>query len=563
MKFKKTFFIVACTLILTSFIGVPALSAAPSRVLILPFDIHSDRDLSFLRSGIQAMLSTRLTLAQKAAPIPPEESGPAVASMPQPIGQQAAILLGVSLGADYVVFGSLTVFGSSISTDVRFIDARQQKAVITFNQMGRDNGEVIAHVNAFAEQVRTKVFGMQPQISAAPAAQPLQARPSPVPGNTTRTHPEALWAARTGAAAGYIQTAPNILGRPEGAMVSPATAATSWKSPKIKEQIRGLAVGDVDGDGKNETVYITKKLVTISRWEQGRLVKLGEIEGSTADDFLNVDVGDINQNGKAEIFVTNIHENANRLQSFVLEWNEREFQRIIDDQNWFYRVIDIPSRGGAVLLGQLRGIKSPFSNPDKWEMAWQNGRYEKANRLKLPKSLTVYGIAYGNALNDGREVAVTITKSERLQVLDRSGEEEITSDDTFGNGTVYVRVPSAIQIKTGSKDDFHLPQRIVIADLDKNGKNEILVAKNEDLFGGMAPRSRVYKKGRIECLVADRLGFTPKWRTRDFRKQVADFCLADMDNDGNLELGFVVVLKTDTTVISKPASIIVVQELPN
>ena len=41
--------------------GKAAWAAQPTRVLILPFAIHSEKDLSFLKEGIWDMLSSRLS----------------------------------------------------------------------------------------------------------------------------------------------------------------------------------------------------------------------------------------------------------------------------------------------------------------------------------------------------------------------------------------------------------------------------------------------------------------------------------------------------------------------
>ncbi|GAG97050.1 unnamed protein product, partial [marine sediment metagenome] len=78
------------------------------------------------------MLSSRLSLEDKVVLISKEEVSRAIKDLPEPINQETAFSLATKLEADYVLFGSLTVFGESISTDARFFDVHQKKPVVVF-----------------------------------------------------------------------------------------------------------------------------------------------------------------------------------------------------------------------------------------------------------------------------------------------------------------------------------------------------------------------------------------------------------------------------------------------
>ena len=55
---------VACSLFFIWF-GVIAMADKSNRVLVLPMQIHSDRDLGFLKKGVGDMLNTRLAIEGK------------------------------------------------------------------------------------------------------------------------------------------------------------------------------------------------------------------------------------------------------------------------------------------------------------------------------------------------------------------------------------------------------------------------------------------------------------------------------------------------------------------
>lgn len=177
-----------------------------------------------------------------------------------------------------------------------------------------------------------------------------------------------------------------------------------WKSRKFKTQIRGIAVGDVDGEGRNEIVFISGKRVFIYRYSGGSFEKVTEIKGKSFYNFTSVDIADIDRNGNSEIFVTNLPRNSNRLSSFVLEWNGTKFEKIADKANWYYRVLNVQKKG-KILLGQKQGVEDIFRT-GIYELKWSNGRYEPAERQILPKHMNVYGFAYGNVLNNEQQMIV-------------------------------------------------------------------------------------------------------------------------------------------------------------
>ncbi|MGD8649077.1 MAG: hypothetical protein PVJ77_21235, partial [Desulfobacterales bacterium] len=143
-KIKETALFFIITIIFFSFGDVGKIAAAePVKVLILPFTINSDKDLSFLRQGVADMLSSRLALKDQIVVI--DKTDPALGreTIPEEITADTALALGERTQSNYVLFGSLTVFGTTISTDARFFDVRQKQPVLTFSELGNTQGEVI------------------------------------------------------------------------------------------------------------------------------------------------------------------------------------------------------------------------------------------------------------------------------------------------------------------------------------------------------------------------------------------------------------------------------------
>jgi TolB-like protein len=544
LKNKGTKRLIAMAAIIL-FSATAAMSTAPKRLLILPFHIHAEKNLDFLQKGLLDMLSTRLSLAGKTITIPKEDVRMAIENMPKPIEEKAAILLGVSLGADYVVQGSLTVVGTNISTDARFIDVGQQAPVVTFNQFGANQGDVISHVNQFAGQVSEDIFGISSRHYPAQTAPAASA--APIAGSTqvplsSRAHPEEAFEKNFGGGGG-------IMGPGGGAASAGRLRFATWKSRNFATQIKGMAVGDVDGDGKMELAFIDERTVHIYRLAGSKFAKISEIDSSRSNRHISVDIADINGNGMAEIYVTSLYGAENRLMSFVLEHNGADFTRISDGLGYYFRVIDHPQRG-RVLLGQQQGIQKVFGR-NIHELLWAGGRLDVASPASLPKGINVFGFTYGDVMNNGVEMIVASKKNDTLGVFVPGGNEEWVSEDRFGGSTIYLEPKGANKPVSGSqRDDYqkvmnriYLPQRILVKDLDKDGKNEVLAVQNKDATGRYLQRIRVFRSGHIKCLQWEGLGLYEKWRVRKVSGHVSDFTVADFDNDGEDEIVFAVVAK--------------------
>ncbi len=120
----------------------------PCKILILPFTIHSENDLSFLNKGIMEMLSTRLARKDKVVVLRHTGQGIAEGKIPA---------LAAKYKADYVIIGTLTVFGESVSTDAKIIDLEKNTPVMSFHRTGKERGHAIFHSEEFADKINEKL----------------------------------------------------------------------------------------------------------------------------------------------------------------------------------------------------------------------------------------------------------------------------------------------------------------------------------------------------------------------------------------------------------------------
>ena len=274
------------------------------------------------------------------------------------------------------------------------------------------------------------------------------------------------------------------------------------------------------------------------------------------ESLLGVDAVDLNANGIAEIFVTAINSLDNSLQSFALEYNGSEYARIAQRQSWYLRAIDHPLRG-RILLGQKRGIDDIFFGPIH-ELQWRAGELESADSLIWTKGLTVFGFALGDATNEGGDAAVAYDSGDYLRLYTLGGKRDWKSEDRYGGSETAIKY-QADSTSTGRR---FLAQRIFIADLNANGKNEVVVTQNESLSGQFLKNFRSYGKGKIVSLSWNGLGLAKNWHTRQVSGWYSDLAVGDIDNDGQTEIAATVVRESKTG-ISSGRSAVVIYELEN
>jgi len=540
-------FLIGLILIAVSAGSPQSAPAKPLQVAVVPFKINAQEDLSFLRDGIVDMLVSRLSWGDKVTVVSRQKTAKVLEAESGLLNEGKAKEIGTKLGVDYVLFGSLTVFGQSVSMDAKMVDVSGTRPPLAFFNQSQGMDEVIPNINLFAQEINEKVFGRKTAIRSLP-----ETRPSESP--SIHAHPERQLAGglvEQGSKQGDFS--PFVVDQ------GPGKASGFWKSRSYKVEIKGLALGDVDGDEKTETILISNHKILVYRSENRRFQKIKEITVKSHKQLVAVDVADIKKDGRAEIFVTCLNTSSMRLESFVLEWNGKDFEHIAKKENWYFRVL-VHLERGHILLGQKRGVADLFL-PGVYELAWSSGEYVSINEFNLPKGGTVFGFALGDVMNDGSETTMVLDEQDYLRILTPSGKTEWKSDEQYGGSENYLadhfKASSEEREKEkGEEKRFYIPQRIFLADLNQDGQNEMVLVKNQATTGRLFKRFRRYTSTRFESLIWNGLGMAQNWHTRKVSGYCSDYVLGDFDNDGKPELVAAVVSKRGSVIQKAKSSII-------
>ncbi|WP_319405851.1 VCBS repeat-containing protein [uncultured Desulfosarcina sp.] len=535
----------------------PALAdEATKRVLILPLTIHSEKDLSFLNQGIMDMMASRIS--QSAQVI--REGLPAPGKDP--------VQMGRDLNADYVVTGSLTVFGNSASTDAALTAVDSGDTALQFSQFGQSSGDVLMHVNQFAMQVSQYIASLSaaaPRMAAPTAATPAVTIPqTAAPVQPVPPRPPAVAAAPQAPAAPLPAAAP-VVAATAAAVASAAKPVEGlWTSNPFKGTISALTTGDVDGDGSPDIVFAHENKIVVERRDGESLDRIAAFDAGNRHTILSIDAGDINGNGAAEIFVTRLDANS-KLDSVVLEYTGSGLHPIASDQSWYFRVADDPENG-RILMGQRRGTPSANDTgglyaythflPGVFELTWTGKDYQAGRRFPLPEDMNLYRFARGDIFNDGKIRAIAYSADDDLRIYDPAGSPQWASQETIGGSPLFLEAVSSADVRT--KDKTYLAQRLIVADLDGDGKVEVVTVHNRDAARGLVERFRKYTRGRMIALRWNKVNMKEVWTGEEISGYISDFALADLNGDGRLEAVYAMVTSTGLTQ-SKSSNIVVEQ----
>ncbi|MBI5097747.1 MAG: VCBS repeat-containing protein [Nitrospirae bacterium] len=269
------------------------------------------------------------------------------------------------------------------------------------------------------------------------------------------------------------------------------SASLANKEPWGSYKLAGgqiFAMGDVDGNGADELIVSDGNNISIYNFKE-ELQESWSIKGSPQERHLSIDVLDVNNNGRAEIFVTymtdergiktgdsgmaGIKDDNSAIKSFVLEYDPAEgYRKIKDKMPYFLRV------SGKILLMQKFDTGRIFSGA-VYEGEWKDGNYQPKRQLALPPDVNIYGFTFVDWQNKGMNHLVTFDDNGYLILYDSQVHAIWKSSRTYGKfklsvekGTYSVANPVAkkflrgrlISVKTGRGEEIIVVNKIPVAE---------------------------------------------------------------------------------------------------
>ena len=532
----------------------PAWAKDKKTVAVIPFSVHSADNIDYVRQGIRDMLSSRISASGK---IDVLDRDAVLAALKQSDGKELTLpavnSLGRKMNVDYVVWGSITKIGNSFSIDGKLVDIADNKAPVGIFTQSQGMDELIPKVTEFAQRIDAHILGTAPPAPAPAAVAAASPAGAPDPKQPVSREAQII----AGMKSGKKTTFTALINPDFITGTQPLDRKSFWMSQKYPTEFKGMDIGDVNGDGLNETVVIDSHNLYVYQKKEDSFRLLEKIAGTSSDKYITLDIADIRQSGTKQIFVTNM--NIDSPSSFVLEYGDKKFDRIASDLPWFLRVISTSS-GEPMLLGQRRGTGKIFDS-DIYEIVWINGQYREGKKIRAPRGLSVFGFAIDNLSDGSKNKIIALTDDDYLYVFDETerrlsqvrtigGGKEILwrSEDNFGGSNTYIEAQTMDRVTEVYEKYNYINSRIITYDMNKTGKRDVYVVKNISSSARVLQNVRLFTSAEMYSLTWDGLGMLENWRTRKINGYVADFQFKDIDNDGENEIVLALVLSTGASI---------------
>ena len=299
----------------------------------------------------------------------------------------------------------------------------------------------------------------------------------------------------------------------------------TWMSPPLNDNPTGLTTGDLTGDGRTEIAVALTNELHIMRMEEGQFVAVAVVDFPAGTRLLTVDAHDMNQDGRAELYITAAVDT--NLRSQVVEFRNGGFERVITMVNWFMRVVDLPDEG-PVLLGQRMSRSDEPFRPPVFRIERSRDRLSRGASLDLPARINLFSMIPLEQV-EGTSFFASLSAEDRLQLVNADNDRLWRSSDHFGGSDAFFyNQPDSDAV---DRTPVFMQKRLM-----RLPSGDILTIQNQGsrLLQGL----RTFTDAQLVAFEWDSssLQLRERWRTPLQKGYMADFAVADIDDNGELEL---------------------------
>jgi len=545
-----------------------------SRIAVAPFSIQAPPDLAYLQKAVQNLLVSRVNVPGKIDSVPVNVA-PSGLTPGSSLSPEEARKIANTTGTSHLIVGTITAIGESVSIDAWLYNLSSGGAPKKFSAQGATLGQVIPQVDQMAKEISGS-FGVAP-VAAAPAAtsQPSQATTTAAPAQTQQAAQSRVMEVLANPLLeeqriSYLN--PNFIElTPEESLQNLGV----WRSQTISEGIVGMDVGDLDGDGIPEIVTVSYKKLSVYKRVGTALKLIASREAEKSERFVWCSVIDLNGDKRAEIVVTamaqknvtaggytesmtSVPTGYETPSSTVFSLQGTALQPVATKIPFFLNTFTTAG-GDKILIGQRQATEKGFA-PGIHEMRLQGQRLEPLQEIHLPSKCNVFNCAEVDIDGDGKPEYAIILPDNRMILTRANGSVIWKSRHRFGATTNYI-LGKAEDLRYNQQDYYYIPPPILVTDLNKDGKKEIVVNRSPEYSRLLPAGFKYYEAGQVVSLSWDQIGLIENWATRELSGMVTSIRIADTNNDGIPELVVSVVLGKELLQVWKSESVIFAYDL--
>jgi hypothetical protein len=257
---------------------------------------------------------------------------------------------------------------------------------------------------------------------------------------------------------------------------------------------------------------------------------------------LSAEVEDLDGDGVAELVLT--YQTPSGLESAIVRYVNRNFKVIARLPHTILRTVEDPeNQDNRILIGQRTDVADMFSGEMKrYELV--GNELTASGKALLPPGTLLFSYVSGRLGKDRDLVRVILNQEQRLTVFDSENRLLCTALDRIYGVERRISIPAQKGQRTVA-----LPGRLLIADTDGDGENELLLIKQRG------------QTSVIQGLSWDGAKLSEKWRTVGSNGIISDFRIRDFKNEGIPSLVLILIKPDPFVILTGPRSVVYAYDL--
>ncbi len=480
------------------FLSAGALSASEGEdVVFYPTDVSQAGELAYLRDSIRMMLASRLSGVAGIQPRFEDVDGGKVVKY-------------------FRIQSRVVADGQKVSITAAVVEP-SGGSPLSFQANAVDSTQIMEAVDDLVAQLGEAFF----DVKSKPAQTSVASKATVVSDFHT-PHPDRQLKENSGYGLAIYQEGDDETVRATGL----------HKSPFMPNKVKGMTAVDLDGDGLVEIIIASDGKLTIYQMRHNQIQHLDVVPLPKNLRINGVNVADLNGNGLMEIYVSATR--VERIASLVLEWSPvAGVSWLQKDIPRYLRPMVLPGEG-VVLLGQKRGVEELIT-PGVYRMSvGENGKLQDGTPLSIPDSVNLFEFVFADTNGDGSSEIVVINKKRQIEIYSSGLELLFTTEAGYGGRDLFfglskeeleVEKLSGIDGRLADRELVYVPIRLIAADVNGDGGDEIIFVENERYSSGFLADTLLYRNGVVRMLTWDGGGLVELFHTNTILNSITDFQL--------------------------------------